>query len=184
MLRCSPSALLLLLLLVLGLAGAAAAGAAAAAAAADGADEPLFLFLFTPRCYDVFLTNGLFSLNFVDIWDLPCIKITVSKGLSLAIILGSVLVKAPQIFNIVSNADVRGLSPSAFYLDTLGYLLSPVYFVRTVSAHGRFARAPWRPRGWDPPPILSVRVAVLVAFRTPRSASTQSASSSSCRSAL
>ena len=105
----------------------------------SAADGPLFLFVFTPKCYDVFLTNGLFSLNFIDIWDLDCIKITISKGLSVGIILGSFLLKAPQIYNICVSADVSGLSPSAFYFDLLGYLLSPVYNMRTGVPIGQYA---------------------------------------------
>ena len=45
-----------------------------------------------------------------DILDADCFKATLSKGLGLAIILGSILVKVPQIMNVMNSKSAEGLS--------------------------------------------------------------------------
>lgn len=56
-----------------------------------------------------------------------CIELLVAEILNYAIGLGSLIVKAPQIYNIVAASSVEGLSPVAFYLDTLVSVTNSVY---------------------------------------------------------
>lgn len=62
---------------------------------------------------------------FGDIFNKECGMILVSKLLGLAMIAGSVLLKVPQIQNIVSSGSVEGLAPMSFYSEVcLPYLNS------------------------------------------------------------
>ena len=51
--------------------------------------------------------------------DADCIKLFVAEALNTAIGLGAMIVKVPQIYTIVKSESVEGLSPVAFYFDTL-----------------------------------------------------------------
>lgn len=100
--------------------------------------ETMVLWIFTERCFDVFLTNGLLAGS-LDIFDIPCIKLTISKALGYGILVFSGLLKAPQIYNILKNKDATGISASAFYFDVAGYTVSPVYGYRKgfpISTYG------------------------------------------------
>lgn len=130
----AASATFVLLLSLLSVSAAASGNAAAAADANAAADdnanaaaavgsEKTFLLLFTERCWDTFFHD----LNFLD---LQCIKSVVSKGLGLGIILGSFLLKAPQIFNILKARSGRGLEPTALYLDAAAFIGPAVYNFR------------------------------------------------------
>ena len=52
-----------------------------------------------------------------DQGDQECIKFTISKGIGLAIIVGSGILKIPQIIKIISNGSVDGLSSISNYIE-------------------------------------------------------------------
>merc|ERR1711871_1390874 len=72
------------------------------------------------ECFEKFFTN-------FDFLDAPCLKITISRGLSYAIIVGAVILKLPQIKKIVSAGSVTGLAPLTFYCDVLIFSISSGY---------------------------------------------------------
>nr|CAH7757443.1 unnamed protein product [Callosobruchus chinensis] len=61
------------------------------------------LFVFTPHCFD----NYFIEFNY---FDGPCFSSTLSKGLGIGIILGSIMVKLPQIIKILRNKSGEGIS--------------------------------------------------------------------------
>jgi mannose-P-dolichol utilization defect protein 1 len=97
----------------------AASGSSAAAAAA----ERTYLLLFTETCYKTLLQD-------FDLLNVACLKSVVSKGLGLAIIAGSFLLKAPQIYNILASGSGRGLELSAIYLDVAAFICPAIYSFR------------------------------------------------------
>ncbi|KAG9346329.1 hypothetical protein JZ751_006640 [Albula glossodonta] len=76
--------------------------------------DPLKGFLLTyfmpEKCYDEFFLN----FNFLDV---PCLKIILSKGLGIGIILGSVMVKLPQVFKLMGAKSAEGLSFKSILLE-------------------------------------------------------------------
>ena len=56
------------------------------------AQIPVLGLVFTQKCYDVFLTNGLLAGS-LDVFDLPCIKVTLAKGLGWGIVVFSGILK-------------------------------------------------------------------------------------------
>ncbi|KAI1898853.1 hypothetical protein AGOR_G00076620 [Albula goreensis] len=76
--------------------------------------DPLKDFLLTyfmpEKCYDEFFLN----FNFLDV---PCLKIILSKGLGIGIILGSVMVKLPQVFKLMGAKSAEGLSFKSILLE-------------------------------------------------------------------
>ncbi|KAG8935556.1 hypothetical protein FRC03_004137 [Tulasnella sp. 419] len=76
-----------------------------------------------PTCYTSLVEN-------LDYNDVPCLKLTVSKGLGIGIVLGGSIVKLPQIKLILSSRSARGLSFSAFGLELLAYGINLAYFAR------------------------------------------------------
>lgn len=70
------------------------------------------------------------SLDSIKNWSPQCFQFLLSKFLSSAILLGSVAVKLPQVFNIVSTKNVVGLSPQAFYSEVPLATLSVLYSYR------------------------------------------------------
>lgn len=63
-----------------------------------------------------------FSSYLVD-----CFKALLSKGLGLAIILGSILVKVPQILKIVNNRSAEGINLFAVFLEIVVITLNLSY---------------------------------------------------------
>jgi uncharacterized protein with PQ loop repeat len=78
--------------------------------------------LVGPKCSETIL-----SLQFDDLF---CYKLFISKGLSLGIVLGAVMVKIPQIVNIISRKSVQGLSLLSNVLETLAIVISLAYNYR------------------------------------------------------
>uniref|UniRef100_A0A3B5KXG8 Mannose-P-dolichol utilization defect 1 protein homolog n=1 Tax=Xiphophorus couchianus TaxID=32473 RepID=A0A3B5KXG8_9TELE len=72
----------------------------------------LVAYFMPENCYDKFF------LDF-DFLDVPCLKIVLSKALGIAIILGSVLVKLPQIIKLMRAKSAEGLSFNSVLLELL-----------------------------------------------------------------
>jgi mannose-P-dolichol utilization defect protein 1 len=75
------------------------------------------------KCYTSLVEN-------LDINDVDCIKYSLSKGLGLGIVLGGSIMKIPQLMLIISARSVRGLSLSAYLLETLSYAITSAYSFR------------------------------------------------------
>lgn len=71
--------------------------------------------------FDLLLTGSLYA------GEVPCIGFFVAKALGLAILLGSVLLKAPQIFNIMATKSAEGLSLYSLYIEVPTSVTSIVY---------------------------------------------------------
>ncbi|XP_042257989.1 mannose-P-dolichol utilization defect 1b [Thunnus albacares] len=83
----------------------------------------LLLTYFMPEsCYDEFFLN----FNFLDV---PCLKIVLSKGLGIGIILGSVLVKLPQILKLMGAKSAEGLSFKSVILELLAITGTMAYSI-------------------------------------------------------
>ncbi|KAF0711518.1 Aste57867_5212 [Aphanomyces stellatus] len=83
---------------------------------------PLLYGVFTPECFDTYFTR-------FDFLQVDCGKAVVSKVLGYLIILGSFILKVPQILKIVAAGNVAGLNPSSFYLEVITFQASVVYNV-------------------------------------------------------
>ncbi|XP_034230659.1 mannose-P-dolichol utilization defect 1 protein homolog [Thrips palmi] len=68
------------------------------------------LLVLTPQCFDEFFVN----YNFLDV---PCLEAALSKGLGYGIIMGSVMVKVPQILKIWNARSGEGISLAGVLLD-------------------------------------------------------------------
>ncbi|EIW71052.1 hypothetical protein TREMEDRAFT_73172 [Tremella mesenterica DSM 1558] len=91
---------------------------------------PLFIrqpaeALIGQRCYSILVYD-------FDITHVECLKYALSKGLGLGIVLGGAIVKIPQIITIVSTSSARGLSLSAYILETASYAISLAYASRAA----------------------------------------------------
>ncbi|XP_064796266.1 mannose-P-dolichol utilization defect 1 protein-like [Oncorhynchus masou masou] len=83
----------------------------------------LLLTYFMPEsCYDEFFLN----FNFLDV---PCLKIVLSKGLGIGIILGSVMVKLPQILKLMGAKSADGLSFNSVLLELLAITGTMAYSI-------------------------------------------------------
>ncbi|XP_071370623.1 mannose-P-dolichol utilization defect 1b [Centroberyx affinis] len=83
----------------------------------------LLLAYFMPEsCYDEFFLN----FNFLDV---PCLKIVLSKGLGIGIILGSVMVKLPQILKLMGAKNAVGLSFNSVLLELLAITGTMAYSI-------------------------------------------------------
>jgi mannose-P-dolichol utilization defect protein 1 len=58
---------------------------------------------------------------------MECLKFTISKGIGIAIVAGSSILKLPQIIKIVSGKSVEGLSSISYYIEVC--LLSIFYLI-------------------------------------------------------
>ncbi|RZB38686.1 mannose-P-dolichol utilization defect 1 protein -like [Asbolus verrucosus] len=72
--------------------------------------RPVALLILTPHCFDNYFVK-------FDFFDGPCFSATLSKCLGLGIILGSVLVKLPQIIKIYKSKSGEGISMLSVTLD-------------------------------------------------------------------
>ncbi|OSX60086.1 hypothetical protein POSPLADRAFT_1183810 [Postia placenta MAD-698-R-SB12] len=75
------------------------------------------------KCYTSLVEN-------LDIHDTECIKYSISKGLGVGIVVGGSIMKVPQLLLIVSARSARGLSLSAYSLETLAYAITLAYSYR------------------------------------------------------
>ncbi|XP_029382148.1 mannose-P-dolichol utilization defect 1b [Echeneis naucrates] len=83
----------------------------------------LLLTHFMPEsCYDEFFLN----FNFLNV---PCLKIVLSKGLGIGIILGSVMVKLPQIMKLMRAKSAVGLSFKSVALELLAITGTMAYSI-------------------------------------------------------
>ncbi|KAG9274247.1 mannose-P-dolichol utilization defect 1 protein [Astyanax mexicanus] len=76
----------------------------------DPLKDVLVNYLMPEKCYDEFFLN----FNFLHV---ECLKIIISKGLGIGIILGSVLVKLPQILKLIGAKSAEGLSFNSVLLE-------------------------------------------------------------------
>lgn len=91
-----------------------AAGASAASSASD-----LVFFLFSRKCFDEHFAKG-------DFFNVPCLKVTISKLLGYGIIAGACVVQVPQILAVLKARSAR-VSRISTYLGLVGYVLQTVY---------------------------------------------------------
>uniref|UniRef100_A0A1A8IBS1 Solute carrier family 66 member 3 n=1 Tax=Nothobranchius kuhntae TaxID=321403 RepID=A0A1A8IBS1_NOTKU len=83
----------------------------------------ILLSYFMPEsCYDQFFLN----FNFLDV---PCLKVVVSKALGMGIILGSVMVKLPQIIKLMGARSAEGLSLNSVLLELLAITGTMAYSI-------------------------------------------------------
>ncbi|XP_020784568.1 mannose-P-dolichol utilization defect 1b isoform X1 [Boleophthalmus pectinirostris] len=82
----------------------------------------LLTYLMPESCYDEFFLN----FNFLDV---PCLKVVISKGLGIGIILGSVLVKMPQILKLVGASSAEGLSLQSVLLELVAITGTMAYSI-------------------------------------------------------
>ncbi|XP_069623674.1 mannose-P-dolichol utilization defect 1 protein [Ranitomeya imitator] len=78
--------------------------------------------LLPERCYDEFFLQ--YNLLHVD-----CVKILISKILGIGIIVGSILVKVPQIVKILRSGTAEGLSFKSILLELLALSGTMVYSI-------------------------------------------------------
>ncbi|KAI0712695.1 mannose-P-dolichol utilization defect 1 protein [Earliella scabrosa] len=75
------------------------------------------------KCYTSIVEN-------LDFGDIECLKYSLSKGLGLGIVVGGSIMKVPQLLLIVSARSARGLSLTAYVLETLSYAITLAYSYR------------------------------------------------------
>ena len=61
--------------------------------------------------------------------DQTCIKMTISKLLSLVILLGSLIIKIPQIIVILKNKSVKGISVNSYIFEMISNAANIVYYM-------------------------------------------------------
>ncbi|KOS21526.1 Mannose-P-dolichol utilization defect 1 protein [Escovopsis weberi] len=83
----------------------------------------LAVSLIGPDCYRSILLD-------VDLADVECLKLATSKGLGIAIVGASAVVKVPQILKLVASRSARGVSFLSYLLETAAYLITLAYNVR------------------------------------------------------
>lgn len=80
----------------------------------------LCLLVLTEACYDEFFVK----FNFFDV---PCLRAAMSKGLGLAIVGGSILVKVPQIMKMVKAQSGEGISVAGTSLELTAIVFNVAY---------------------------------------------------------
>jgi uncharacterized protein with PQ loop repeat len=70
------------------------------------------------------------SLLKFEYTNIPCLKLLLSKALGLGIIFGSVLLKVPQILNILSLKSTKGISMGSYLIETWAFLIVLAYNLR------------------------------------------------------
>ncbi|ELU12384.1 hypothetical protein CAPTEDRAFT_162655 [Capitella teleta] len=80
----------------------------------------LLLVVISPQCFDKFFEE-------FDFLDGPCLKMTISKCLGYGIILGSLLVKVPQLVKILGAKSAEGISIISTTLELLAVVSTLCY---------------------------------------------------------
>lgn len=94
--------------------------AAGEATKKEQSKAPLKYYIFREDCFDRFLGEEFQTrLKAVkpDDGDKECLKFTISKGIGVAIVVGSGILKIPQIIKILTNGNVDGLSSVSNYIE-------------------------------------------------------------------
>jgi len=89
--------------------------------------SPILSLLLPTSCVNTFLVKH-------DFLNRNCLSLLLSRCLSLGVILGSAIVKLPQIVKIVAGRSTRGLSGDMYVLENVGYLIMTLYNVRMAYA--------------------------------------------------
>ncbi|XP_050433502.1 mannose-P-dolichol utilization defect 1 protein homolog [Adelges cooleyi] len=82
--------------------------------------QKVSLLVLTPQCYQVFFTD-------LDFFNGACLKSTLSKGLGLGIVGGSLLVKLPQVIKLWKNKSAKGISIMNVSMDLYAVTANVVY---------------------------------------------------------
>ncbi|XP_054609441.1 mannose-P-dolichol utilization defect 1 protein-like [Dunckerocampus dactyliophorus] len=82
----------------------------------------LLTYLIPESCYDEFFIK-------FNLLDVPCLKILISKGLGIGIILGSVMVKLPQILKMMGAKSAEGLSFQSVLLELVAITGTMAYSI-------------------------------------------------------
>lgn len=69
----------------------------------------------------------LLSIQNLDLPAKDCLLPIISKALGYCIITASTVVKVPQIYLILKNNSIKGLSPASFELEVVGYTIAFAY---------------------------------------------------------
>ncbi|KAI0260647.1 hypothetical protein BC834DRAFT_899416 [Gloeopeniophorella convolvens] len=75
------------------------------------------------KCYVSIVEN-------LDLGDVECLKYSLSKGVGIAIVVGGSIMKVPQLLLILGARSARGLSLTAYILETLSYAITLAYSSR------------------------------------------------------
>jgi mannose-P-dolichol utilization defect protein 1 len=80
--------------------------------------------LIGPYCYKTLVLD-------IDPFTAPdCVKLAVSKGLGIAIVGASSIVKIPQLIKLINSGSAEGISFTSYFLESSAYLISLVYNIR------------------------------------------------------
>lgn len=88
-----------------------------------GPIRDLGLSIIGHKCYQSLVMD-------INVEDVDCIKYGVSKGLGIAIIGASTIVKVPQIIKLVRSKSAEGVSFLSYLLETVAYLITLAYNYR------------------------------------------------------
>lgn len=80
----------------------------------------LISYFIGDTCYRTFFIDG-------SLMDIPCLKYSISKALGYGIVIGSGIMKLPQILKIIFSRDVTGLNAMSFYMECVAFLPSIIY---------------------------------------------------------
>jgi len=83
-------------------------------------DLIFYLGLMTPECFESLVVD-------LDFSNVSCLKLVISKALGLGIVVGSSLVKLPQVLKIASSGSADGISFTGILLELIAITFSGVY---------------------------------------------------------
>jgi len=83
-------------------------------------DIIFYLGLMTPQCFESLVVN-------LDFSNVTCLKLAISKALGLGIVVGSSLVKLPQVLKIAGSGSAEGISFTGVLLELIAITFSGVY---------------------------------------------------------
>ncbi|XP_045458695.1 mannose-P-dolichol utilization defect 1 protein homolog [Melitaea cinxia] len=107
----------------------------------------LILSVLSEKCYNEYF-------NEYNFFDLPCFKATLSKGLGIGIILGSILVKVPQILKILGSKSAEGINIYGVYLE--------LFAITANFAYSYVMNFPFS--AWGEGTFLAIQTAIIAAL--------------------